>query len=477
MCMDCGPLIKAIDAYIAKADDDLKDELEAAGYAEPEKTMGYLEAIETGIVNALLAETAYFLVKIEGAEDLGVFAKKIWPKVKRKDTAKKEISAVFTKNLDRLVPECVEQYIARTDPELGMPTLSKRTVAWVRSWSRQLGELMQLNSHQEIEDILVKGLEEGISIDEFTRRIQESGIRDEYYKARRTAITEVLRAHNAAHQEAIMQSPMVVEKEWQHTGAHRNQPRQNHMDMDGQRVPKEERYTLIGADGNTYHPMFPLDPILPPGESVNCKCNSKDITNKENFGLPLEERKRLQQEAIDSMDAQWEHEREAENREKAGIRIEPFARSISYKYERTATPGKGTVAYSDGYKHGDHRMEISMADAIQKKFGGDITLLNESSHSGVKSADFEWRGRLWELKSPESIKGTDYHLRKAKKQIEGNPGGVIMNYQVEQLDMDEVKAALMGRFSRRDFELDLFDVMVFQKGEFKDIIRLEKYGK
>ena len=33
MCMNCQPLIKAIDAYIAKADNDLSDQLGAEGYA------------------------------------------------------------------------------------------------------------------------------------------------------------------------------------------------------------------------------------------------------------------------------------------------------------------------------------------------------------------------------------------------------------------------------------------------------------
>ena len=34
MCLKCGPLIKAIDAYIEKADDDLSDALKAEGYTK-----------------------------------------------------------------------------------------------------------------------------------------------------------------------------------------------------------------------------------------------------------------------------------------------------------------------------------------------------------------------------------------------------------------------------------------------------------
>ena len=178
---------------------------------------------------------------------------------------------------------------------------------------------MQLNSHKEIERLLEKGLAEGQGMAEFTRAILDSGIRDEYYKARRVAVTEVLRAHSVAQQEAYMQSPAVSEKMWKHTGEYRNEPRQNHVDMDGQRVPVEEPYELIGADGGTYEPMYPRDPLLPPEESINCHCISQPVVSEETLGLPLEERQRLQQEAIDAMDDEWEKELDAQNKAKAGI--------------------------------------------------------------------------------------------------------------------------------------------------------------
>ena len=182
---------------------------------------------------------------------------------------------------------------------------------------------MQLNSHTEIEKILTAGLEKGSSIDEFARAILESGIRDEYYKARRVAITEVLRAHCIAQQEAMMQSPAVEEKMWKHTGSHRNKPRRNHQDMDGQRVPKAMPYTLKGIKGGTYYPMEPKDPSLPPEESINCHCISEPIINEEILRLPLEERQRLQQEAIDEMDDAWEQEVDARNKSRAGIASSP----------------------------------------------------------------------------------------------------------------------------------------------------------
>ena len=62
-----------------------------------------------------------------------------------------------------------------------------------------------------------------------------------------------------------------------------------------------------------------LRKILPPEESVNCHCICQPVVSEDILGLPLEERQRLQQEAIDKMDDDWERELDARNKAKAGI--------------------------------------------------------------------------------------------------------------------------------------------------------------
>lgn len=307
MC-HCDALIKAIDRYIAKADGDLADALGKEGYQKPKKTVKYATEIEDEVAEALLDETDYFVENFEKSVDLENFAKKVWPKVKLNDGLRAKLTTVFTEQLSEFMPEFIGYYIKATDKGLTLAQVSKRTTAWVASWSEELAEIMQLNSHTEIEKILTTGLEEGIGMGEFTRRVLESGIRDEQYKARRVAVTEVLRAHSVAQQEAFRQSPAVSEKMWRHTGEYRNQPRQNHVDMDGQRVPIEEPFELIGADGVTYAPMYPRDSSLPPGESINCHCIMQPVVSEEILGLSLEERQKLQQEAVDEMDEEWEKE-------------------------------------------------------------------------------------------------------------------------------------------------------------------------
>lgn len=322
MCLNCGPLIKAIDAYIKKADGELSDALDDEGYAKPKKTVEYIADMEEQVAEALTAETDYFLEAAKGAVDLETFAADIWPDVKLSDELMSKLATIFTELLDKFMPEFTGYYIKQTDRELKLKQVSKRTTAWVKTWSKQLGEIMKLNSHKEIEDILKKGLEDGDSIATFTRNILDSGIRDEYYKARRVAVTEVLRAHSVAQQEAFMQSPSVEQKMWKHTGSYRNDPRRNHQDMDGQIVPVNEPFKLDGIKGGTYYPMYPRDSSLPPEESINCHCISQPVVNEDVLGLSIEERRKLQQQAIDEMDDEWEKELDAQNRAKAGIEEE-----------------------------------------------------------------------------------------------------------------------------------------------------------
>lgn len=322
MCSHCDNLVKAIDAYITKADDDLGKTLKAEGYADPKKTVKYIKNIEDDVAEALISETDYITSKAEKAVDLETFAKDVWPGVKLSDDIKPKLATIFTEQLTDFMPEFIGVYLQQTDHELILDGVSKRTTAWVKSWSEELADVMKLNSHKEIETILSKGLENGDSIATFTKNIMDSGIRDEYYKARRVSVTEVLRAHSVAQQEAFEQSPAVSQKLWRHTGEYRNEPRQNHVDMDGQTVDVSEPFELTGIDGSVYYPMYPRDTILPPEESINCHCINQPVVSEEILGLPLEERQRLQQEAIDAMDDEWEKELDAKNKAKAGIEEE-----------------------------------------------------------------------------------------------------------------------------------------------------------
>ncbi len=319
MCSCCIPLIKAIDKYLEKADNDLKGELGDEGYENPEEIVDCISEMEEGVTEALEAESKHIVSGLKDAGSLMDFAERVWPKISQDDIADKSIRDVVEPLFSTYIPRYTTAYIQATDRQLTCQRLSKPTISWIGRWAADLGKLMKLSTHQQLQDILQKGLGEGIGMEEFTRRILDSGIRDVRYKARRVAVTEVLTAHRVAQQEAYSQSPSVEYKAWKHSSGYRIKPRENHVRMNGQTVKVEEPYNLTGADGTLYHPMYPGDTDLPAKERINCHCISQPVVSEEILGLSLEERQRLQQQAIDEMDDNWMRELDEQNRRKAGI--------------------------------------------------------------------------------------------------------------------------------------------------------------
>lgn len=323
MCGECRKLIESIDAYIAKADNKLSDALKNAGFMASKETVKRMEQLEDKIAEVLKEQSlsAEELIKMaaEAGIEIDEFIDTSWQDFKKADDIKEKLFPIFLKEFSESIPEFANIYMAQMDSELVVDQISESTSNWIAQWSDELAELMKLSAHEEIESVLTDALKRGKSVAQLSRDIMNGGIRDEYYKARRVSITEMLRAHSAAREESIQQSPAVESKEWVHTGSYRNKPRRNHQKISGQIVPKNMPFTLVGADGVTYHPQYPRAVTLPPGESVNCHCIHRGIVSEKVLGLSLEERKALQQKAIEEMGDEWEKELNAQNKAKAGI--------------------------------------------------------------------------------------------------------------------------------------------------------------
>ena len=303
MCNICGDVIKAIDRYIAMADDDLKDELIDEGRVLPDDSVKMANDLEDGIATALISQTDYFIEKINEQSSVADLMD-VLEEIKENDACCDEIMKVVEEQFKKYIPKMVVRYAMDVDGGIKITAVSKRTTAWISRWSEELGGIMQLNSHKEIENILTAALENGDSILTATQAILDSGIRDEYYKARRVALTELFRAHNVSRYEASLQTPCIVGKRWRHSGI--GKPRPNHKAMDGQTVPKDKPFTLKGADGSTYYPMYPVDSNLPAGEAINCHCTVDDVVDEDILGLSTEERQKLRDEALAELDEDWE---------------------------------------------------------------------------------------------------------------------------------------------------------------------------
>lgn len=296
-------IIDAIEAYVQKADEDLESELREAGYANAKDTVNHINDLEDQITEVLESQTEDIVAALKDSKKEQL-RKKIESFIAA-DNVDFDIAELSEGMFEDMVPTLSMVYLQQSEGDLVIESIRQRTSYWIQSWSSQLGQLTKTNSHTSLSALIENAISSGDDIQSLERRIISGGWRSERYQARRIAITEVLRAHSVAREEAIQQSPATDKKEWRHTGGHKIKPRHNHIAMDKQIVPKDQPFTLIGKDGNIYYPMFPKDPILPAGESINCRCIHRGIVNDEVLGLPLEERQTLQAKAVEEADTKW----------------------------------------------------------------------------------------------------------------------------------------------------------------------------
>ena len=146
--------------------------------------------------------------------------------------------------------------------------------------------------------------------------------------------------------------------------------------------------------------------------------------------------------------------------------------NVLEEYLQTATPGKGTITYDEGYNRTRHAAEIKTAQWLHDTLGGDIVLLQETGGLFEKTPDFTWRNKDWELKSTTTEKSADNALRSALKQIQDNPGGVILNYNYNDIELDAVLDIIKRRLLRQ--EQCNADILIIHRDELKAALRYKK---
>lgn len=328
----CARLAAAIETYVEKAEDDeLLEELKAAGFVEPEETLRTVRRVEK-IVRGIYARTTKNLVEsLKGAVDLSVWARMEFPKVQMNDRMAHEVAEVFMHEFSTNIPAYVSRFHADIGHPRAIASMTLKTAHRVDQWSQMLGGMMKLDEYRTLKEEITRAVVRGAGTEELAREIYKEGIRDRPWKARRVAVTEMLRAQSFAQMEAMSESPSVNRKRWIHSGEHKIKPRENHQAIDGQTKPVEEPFDLIGADGEMYHPMYPRDPELPAKESINCHCIMMPVTDDAVTGVSDKEWNRLTAEARAELreDTDWEKELNEKYR----------AASEAFRAERQANQG------------------------------------------------------------------------------------------------------------------------------------------
>lgn len=307
MKLNVTPLLEAIEQYIAKADNDLEDQLNEEGYVEAGVAVSHMGAIEDGVTAAVENNVDEVLARLQSASGVDDFIENVWPEISNSDEMEKALYDLFYQQFDELLRRFTKQWIISADAELGAAVddrITRPAEAFIKGWSQQLADIMHLNTKDGIEKILLDAQEQNQTIDEVAQAIADSGIRECGYRSRRVAVTEVLRVEEYAHQEARIQNPSCYKKEWVHTGA--AHPRENHVAINGQQVFKREPFTLTGRNGGTYYPMCPRDTSLPAEESINCHCTTKDVVDQEILGMSLEDRVALREKYMNEVNAEYD---------------------------------------------------------------------------------------------------------------------------------------------------------------------------
>lgn len=149
--------------------------------------------------------------------------------------------------------------------------------------------------------------------------------------------------------------------------------------------------------------------------------------------------------------------------------------SVKESYSASARPGIGQIIVEDGVSEDRSKNEIMISQWLFENYGGDICVLAESKEDGVKSADYRWNGKLWDLKTISTDKATDSAIRHGFKQIIESPGGIILNCGERDPDLEVIRRLIESRAKRSP--LEQVDVMVLSKGRTIEVFRYIKSKK
>ncbi|TXK63272.1 hypothetical protein FVD40_02720 [Bacillus subtilis] len=299
-------LLESLNAFIKKAEEDERKNLmeSVPDFPGLSKIPNFVEEYEKGIARLLRRQRKKFLNGLNGfigkdsKETLEALLVFFTQNLFAEDDFEDEFQELTEGFLQQTIEELAEVIMDSIDPEVSFKVLSTRTVNWIKDWSEKLAGIMKLNTHEAVENILTDAIENGSSIQDIELILKDMPQFDRD-RARKTAITEVLAASSAAQHESYSQSPAVKKKKWRHSGGKKNNPRENHIDLDGTIIGIDEEFQIPGS-GETC--MFPRDSKLSAGDRVNCHCVLSPVVDNEILGLLVEEKEEIRREALANME-------------------------------------------------------------------------------------------------------------------------------------------------------------------------------
>ena len=304
---------------------------------------------------------------------------------------------------------------------------------------------------KRVQNAVVQGIIQGEGIPQLTKRLTSELSAANAKHMTLFARTAMTGAQNAGRMERLHEAQDMgirVRKKWMATLDGRT--RDIHAELDGQEqdidMPFKSRLGDI---------MYPGDPTADPANIYNCRCTLTYVYPRYDKSEWAGERR--DQENDENIQSVSYSQRKAQQEREAGVIRGQF--DVTSEYLSNAKPGEGKITYDPGYKFDNtHKREPEIAEWLRDTFGGDIQLLQEIALSENKPyRDYIWRGRDWELKSPNINKQNISRgsLQKAIKQVSRNPGGIILDFRSDFVDLEGVLKSTDDIFGRCGFDVDL----------------------
>lgn len=194
-------LLESLNVFIQKAEENQYKQLGEMVPDFPGKSNipKYVEEYEKGIARLLRRQHKKFLDGLKGfvskdsEETLKALLVFFTQNLFAEDDFEEEFQELTEGFLQQTIEEMAEVIMDSIDPEVPFKVLSNRTINWIKDWSKKLAEIMKLNTHEVVEDVLTNAIENGSSIQDIELTLKDMPQFDRE-RARTTAITEVLAA-------------------------------------------------------------------------------------------------------------------------------------------------------------------------------------------------------------------------------------------------------------------------------------------
>lgn len=295
-------LLRDIRSFIQKAEED-EEQLQdiVPDFPGLELLPDLIEEFETAIATLLRAQRKRFLdalntfISKDDKETLEAFLAHMQSDLFQNDEFASQMSEEAYKFMGMTVEQLCVVIMEAIDKDVAFQVLSGRTTRWIEEWAAELGELLQLSTHDALERELIQAIEAGESIAKVEERLKDMPQFDRT-RARAVARTEILTASSHANWESFMQSPAVERKKWKHSGAKKIQPRITHIAMDGVEVGVDEMFEVDGEYG-----MYPRDVSFSAKNRINCGCVVGPVVSEDILGLSKDEKEAIRQEVLEEL--------------------------------------------------------------------------------------------------------------------------------------------------------------------------------